>query len=272
MRDVARALLHALDPVVFARDRLGFEADEWQGGLLRSSARWTLVLCSRQAGKSTTAAVLALHTALHRPGSLVLCSRQAGELFRKFAELRGRLDPAPELAEDNAASCTFAATGSRVLSLPGSEAAVRGFSAPALVVEDEAARVPDALYRTIRPMLATSPAGRLILLSTPYGQAGHFWREWSAGGPEWHRVEVPAGRVPRIPPEFLAAERRALGDAWYRQEYGCEFLASADTVFRPEDVARAISAEVEPSFPVAPVAGDPLPLFPRGVPVPPRSP
>ena len=85
MRDVARALLHALDPVVFARDRLGFEADEWQGGLLRSSARWTLVLCSRQAGKSTTAAVLALHTALHRPGSLVLLVapslRQAGELF-----------------------------------------------------------------------------------------------------------------------------------------------------------------------------------------------
>ena len=32
-----------------------------------------------------------------------------------------------------------------------------------------------------------------------------------------------------------------------------------------------ISAEVEPLFPVAPVAGDPLPLFPRGVPVPPRS-
>jgi phage terminase large subunit-like protein len=174
MRDVARALLHALDPVVFARDRLGFEPDEWQGGLLRSSARWTLVLCSRQAGKSTTAAVLALHTALHRPGLLVLLVapslRQAGELFRKFAELCGRLDPAPALSEDNAASCTFAATGSRVLSLPGSEATVRGFSAPALVVED--ARVPDALYRTIRPMLATAPAGRLILLSTPFGQPG----------------------------------------------------------------------------------------------------
>ena len=59
-----------------------------------------------------------------------------------------------------------------MLSLPGSEATVRGFSAPALVVEDEAARVPDALYRTIRPMLATAPAGRLILLSTPFGQPG----------------------------------------------------------------------------------------------------
>ena len=169
MRDVARALLHALDPVVFARDRLGFEPDEWQGGLLRSSARWTLVLCSRQAGKSTTAAVLALHTALHRPGSLVLLVapslRQAGELFRKFAELCGRLDPAPALSEDNAASCTFAATGSRVLSLPGSEATVRGLLGAGARGRGRAARVPDALYRTIRPMLATAPAGRLILLS-----------------------------------------------------------------------------------------------------------
>ena len=78
--------------------------------------------------------------------------------------------------------------------------------------------------------------------------------------------------MPRIPPAFLAAERRALGDAWYRQEYGCEFLQSAEPVFRPEDIARAISAEVEPLFPTAPVAGDPLPLFPRGVPIPPRSP
>ena len=64
------------------------------------------MLCSRQAGKRTTAAVLALHTALHRPGALVLLVapslRQAGELFRKFAEMRGRLDPAPGLSEDNA--------------------------------------------------------------------------------------------------------------------------------------------------------------------------
>jgi len=33
-----------------------------------------------------------------------------------------------------------------------------------------------------------------------------------------------------------------------------------------------VSVEIEPLFPTAPVAGDPLPLFPRGVPIPPRSP
>ena len=54
---------------------------------------------------------------------------------------------------------------------------------------------------------------------------------------------MTADQVPRIPPDFLAAERRALGDAWFGQEYLCEFLQAADQVFRPEDIARAFAAE-----------------------------
>src|SRR3954447_19529095 len=251
VRDAARSILHALDPVAFARDRLGFDPDPWQADLLASAARWTLVNCSRQAGKSTTAGVLALHVATYRPGALVLLLspslRQSGELFRKFAEMRDRLRPKPALVESNATSCTLA-NGARVVSLPGAEATVRGYSAPALVVEDEASRVSDPLYRAIRPMLATAPSGRLIVMSTPYGQRGHFWEEWSAGGPDWRRVEVRAEQVARIPPAFLEAEQRALGDAWFSQEYGCEFLQAPDLVFRPEDIARAFASGLEPLF------------------------
>src|SRR4051812_39489883 len=85
VRDAARDLLAALDPVYFARHRLNFEPDFWQADLLRSTSRWTLVLCSRQAGKSVTSALLALYTALHTPNALVLLVapslRQAAELF-----------------------------------------------------------------------------------------------------------------------------------------------------------------------------------------------
>ncbi len=51
------------------------------------------------------------------------------------------------------------ANGSRILCLPGEEATIRGFS-PNLLVIDEASRVPDDLYRAVRPMLAVSQ-GRL---------------------------------------------------------------------------------------------------------------
>jgi hypothetical protein len=263
--ELARALRQALDPSVFGAQALGFQPDPWQHRFLRSSAPRVLLNITRQGGKSTTAAVLALHTALYRPGSLVLLVspslRQSGELFRKVAAFRGKLDPAPVLLENNALSCRFE-SGSRIVSLPGDESTVRGFSAPALIVEDEAARCDDALYRAVRPMLATTETGRLILMSTPAGRVGHFWEEWSAGGDAWERVAIPATEVPRISPAFLEAERRSLGSTWYEQEYGCQFLQAVDQVFSPADIARAISGEVVPLFPETPASDDLIPLFP----------
>jgi len=69
----------------------GLSPDPWQTRLLRSSAQRILLLCSRQAGKSTASAALALRVALLEPQALVLlCSpslRQSGELFRKVLHL-----------------------------------------------------------------------------------------------------------------------------------------------------------------------------------------
>jgi hypothetical protein len=263
--DLARELLCALDPAVFAAEKLGHPLDPWQAEMVRSSAPQMLVNVSRQAGKSTTAAVLALHVAIYRPGSLVLLVspslRQSGELFRKAKAFRSKLQPPVELLEDNQLSCAFK-NGSRIVSLPGEEGTVRGFSAPHLVIEDEASRVDDALYRAVRPMLATSEGGRLILLSTPRGRVGHFWEAWSEGE-NWLRIEVPAEKVARISPEFLAAERLALGEAWFQQEFECQFLMAANSVFSPEDVARSISREVAPLFANAPSSGDVIPLLAR---------
>jgi hypothetical protein len=262
--ELARSLRQALDPSVFAAQVLGFLPDPWQHRFLRSSAPRVLLNVTRQGGKSSASAVLALHTALYRPGSLVLLVspslRQSGELFRKVVAFRAKVDPAPVLVENNALSCRFE-NGSRIVSLPGDEATVRGFSAPELVIEDEAARCDDALYRAIRPMLATTATGRLILMSTPAGRSGHFWEEWSQGD-GWERVAVPATEVPRISSAFLEAERRSLGSTWYEQEYGCQFLQAVDQVFSPADIARAISGEVVPLFPEVPEADDVIPLFP----------
>jgi hypothetical protein len=267
--ELAQALRHALDPVAFAVDRLGFQPDPWQASFLRSSAPRTLLNVSRQAGKSTSAAILALHLAMVRPGALILLVspslRQSAELFKKLVEFRRRLDPPPVLVEDNQLSCTFQ-NGSRVVSLPGSEATTRGYSAPAAILVDEASRVEDALFLSLRPMMAVAVASRLVLMSTPYGQRGFFWQAWHQGGDDWERVRVPAAEIPRISSAFLAAERRALGEAWFAQEYEGRFVAAADTVFRPEDIARAISGEVEPLFADPPTSDDLVPLFPPGGP------
>jgi hypothetical protein len=238
-------LVSALDRVAFARE-LELEPDSWQRDLLRSSSGRILLNAARQSGKSAMVATLSTHTALYEPESLILLLsptlRQSQELFKKclgFYRAAGR--PVPPSSE-TALTLTLE-NGSRIVSLPGKDT-VRGYSGVRLLAIDEAARVPDGLYASVRPMLAVS-AGRLVALSTPYGTRGWWHEAWTAQEEPWERYEVPATECPRISPEFLAEEERVLGEWWYRQEYFCEFLDAETQAFRREDIDRTFSEEVE---------------------------
>jgi hypothetical protein len=238
----------ALDRLAFAKE-LGISPDEWQRALLRSTSDRVLLNCSRQSGKSTMTAVIALHRALYHPGSLILCLapalRQSQELFGKvlgfYRDLGRPVSPQAErklsLELDN---------GSRIITLPGSERTIRGFSGVGLLLIDEASRVDDALYHAVRPMLAVS-GGSLMMLTTPYGKRGIFFEEWT-GGHGWDRYEVPARECPRISEEFLEEERRALPSWVYRQEYETSFEETEDGVFTTEMIDGAISPDVTPLF------------------------
>ena len=244
---LASDLARALDPAVFAAS-LGIVPDGWQAAVLRSGAKRTLLLCCRQSGKSTISAVAAVHRAVYRPNSLVLLVspslRQSSELFRKATALLRLVEPAPARIEDNRLSLELA-NGSRIVSLPGSEATVRGFSGASLIIEDEAARVDDALYEAVRPMLATSD-GDLILLSTPFGARGHFHAAWANGGDAWERTMVTARDCPRISESFLAGERAAMGDLVYRSEYLVEFVDTESNAFNSEHVHAALDDSIQP--------------------------
>ncbi len=235
-------LLMALDPVRFAK-RAGIEADGWQVDLLHSSAREILLNVHRQGGKSSIAAVLGVHQAIYVPRSLVLLvspsQRQSAELGRKCRDI---FHAVGEQIAPEAESVTRLElpNGSRILSLPGSEQTIRGFSRPDLIIEDEAARCEDALYRALRPMRATSQ-GRLILMSTPWGRRGHFFEEWENGGRGWLRVRATADQCSRITPEFLDAERRSLGAWHFEQEYMATFGDSTTSAFSYADIHAAVT-------------------------------
>jgi hypothetical protein len=241
----ATDLAMALDRVAFAR-AVGIEPDRWQEDLLRSTATRILLNCARQSGKSTVAGVLAVHAALYEPGSLILLLsptlRQSQELFKKCLSLYRAADK-PVPPESETALTLTLENGSRVVSLPGKEGTVRGYSGVRLLAIDEAARVPDDLYASVRPMLAVS-GGRLVALSTPFGTRGWWYEAWRSSE-SWERYEVPATQVPRISPEFLEEERRSVGEWWFRQEYFCEFLDSQSQAFRREDIDAMFSEEVE---------------------------
>ncbi len=228
-----RALfLTALDPSRVLRAQ-GLAPDPWQRRLLFDPGRQVLLNCSRQSGKSRTVAALAVHTAVFRPGSLTLLVspslRQSTELFRKVLDGYQALGR-PVAAKASTQTRLELHNGSRVVCLPGREDTIRSFGGVALLAVDEAARVPDDLYRAVRPMLAVS-RGRLICLSTPFGRRGFFHREWEHGGDGWQRVRIPWSDCPRITPEFIEQERLSLGASWVRQEYECSFEAMEGLVY-----------------------------------------
>ena len=233
--------------------RAGLEPDTWQQDILRSRARQTIMLVTRQGGKSTISSIRALHRAEYAPGSLILLLapsyRQSKELFRKVKDAYAAIPNPSKLASESALEMEFENT-SRIVALPGKEETIRGFSGVALLIVDEAARVPDTLYQSVRPMLAVS-GGEIVLLSTPFGKRGFFFQEWTEGNAAWNRVKVTAYDCPRISREWLEQERMGIGDWWFSQEYLCEFVETTDQVFAYEDIQRALDPEVKPLFGVA---------------------
>ena len=246
---LADKLRYATDPVAFAIERLGFTPDPWQERLLRSQSQAIIANCSRQVGKSTATAALALHTALYNPGLILLISpslRQTKELFGKVTEFLRRLQPVQELVEDNRMSCELT-NGSRIVSLPGDAATVRGFSAPKLIVEDEAGWVSADLHSALRPMLAVSQ-GRMVLLSNPNGRRGHFFDIWTEGGAEWDRFSVTIHDCPRISKDWIEREKAATPAHRWAAEYECQFSNTSDSLFAYDIIEAAFSDDVRPLF------------------------
>jgi len=213
-------------------NNFGLAPDPWQLDVLTGSHRRLLLNCCRQAGKSTVVAVHALLQAVYTPDLLVLLlsrsHRQSAELFHSLTGFYGHIK-APIRLRQTVEELALT-NGSRIVSLPCREETIRGYANVGLLIIDEAARVPDDLYRAVRPMLAVS-GGSLICMSTPFGKRGFFYEAWANGGDDWQRIEVHAEQIPRIEPTFLAQERRCLGESFFRQEYECSFEALEGLVY-----------------------------------------
>ena len=244
----AAGLMAPEDIVTFARTMLRFDPDERQSEVMRAKVHRGLLCCTRQWGKSTVAAVIALHHMLVTPKAFVVVLspglRQSAELLRKVKgflaemglEARGDGQGRHSLVRPN---------GARMIALPGTEATNRCFGGVTLMLVDEAAQVPDAVYDAARPFLAVSN-GALWLISTPYGKRGFFWRAWHLEGERWMRFLVTARDCPRIPEEFLQEERETRGERRYRQEYECEFQDAAGSVFDVSLLLTRVTRDFQP--------------------------
>ena len=238
------------DIIPWAQRELDFHADAPQTDIMTSESKDILVLGSRQTGKSTAAALRALYEALNDDGSTVLLAgptgRQSGHIMtrsREFAQQLGLTLGAPPPGCEG----YKLPNGSKIISLPDNDATIRGFSAPRLIIVDEAAFASDELISALRPMLAVSD-GRMMLLTTPNGQSGYFYEKWHEQSEVFHKILCRADQCSRIDPKVLEGMRGSMTTAEYAQEFDCQFSAEGTEGIPRETFRKNLRSDIKPMF------------------------
>lgn len=135
-------------------------------------------------------------------------------------------------------------SGSIIYSFPAGKTGVfiRGLTVDHLIA-DEAAFIPEAVWLSVKPMIAVSKKLRGLgwetLLSTPFGKGGHFYETQSDDDfKQWH---ISSENCPRIPRDFLQKEKNRLSKAEYAQEYLGEFVDEFNQFFPTELIKKCMT-------------------------------
>ena len=222
--------------------------------------REVVAVVGRQAGKTRFAsALVAFEAAMHPPvkdGHLyaLLVAQDARAATRSaYSYICAIFDASPALSAmvvNRTADTLSLDNGIRIAVYPSRPASVRGLRACVAVCDELAyfrstELVPQdtEMVRALRPTLATT-GGRLIILSSPYGQSGELWKlhrqhygnpdattlVWQSSAPTMH---------PALPADYLERMRADDPEA-YRSEVLGEFRAGLSTLLDPETVADAV--------------------------------
>lgn len=242
-RDVVRRA--RVDVAVFAETLLGESLWPHQLEVARSEARHRVICSGRQAGKSRTLAVLALHEAFGSSDRRVLLlsagESAARDLLGECARLSSGRLLAGSVVDESKAQITLT-NGSTIRSVPASERQVRGQSVDLLVL-DEACWIEDALWTAARFTIIARPGSRVVMASTPFGRSdGFFAVAWRAGQHDEEGFESfhwPSTVSPLVDEELLEQWRRTTSDREFRREVEAEWPESAGAYFSDEELAEA---------------------------------
>jgi len=246
--------------LVFLRAVLGLRLDPEEQQIFRRHTGRTVprvggyieavAIVGRQSGKSQLAAALASFEAATRAKRgeyVVLLAQDLRGAQRALLSYCREMFEVPlfrgELVRETANELELKAGGSLVV-YPCRPASVRGIRCRLVVIDElaffttsEGRPVDREMLRAVRPTLATT-GGRLLVLSSPYGQTGALWdlhrqhygRDdsgtlvWQATAPEMH---------PLLPSDYLARMREDDPEA-YRSEVLGEFRAGVSSLFDPD--------------------------------------
>ena len=218
------------------------EYDAWQKKVLETKGN--LCICSgRQVGKSTIISEDAGEYAVKNKNKTIMIiastERQALLLFEKVLSYIFINDKTSiSTGKDKPTKHTFKLkNGSIIHCLPTGDSGygIRGYTIDRLYA-DEAHFINEEVWAAVTPMLATT-GGDIILLSTPFGNEGYFYRCFH--DPKFTSIHVNTEEVAqqRKEPqrtqmlEFLKDEKERMTKLQYQQEYLGLFVGGIQRYF-----------------------------------------
>lgn len=195
----------------------------------------TILLCSRQMGKTTVAAMYILWFAtFHRAKRCVIASKAMAHAVEIQSRVKFAYEELPEWLK---AGCTFYNrtsiefdNKSVIISEATSEKTGRG-SSPSIIFLDEIAfiskRIQDEMWGSLTPALSTG--GKFVITSTPNGDSDLFatlWRGANSGQNSFKPLQFLWWQHPDRDKSYYDEMVGKLGPIRARQELDCEFLSS----------------------------------------------
>jgi hypothetical protein len=231
---------------VFARELVGEPLWDHQLAIARSPARIRCVCSGRQAGKSRTLALLALHAAFVRPEQRVLILSAGDDAAKDLLAEASALCQAPLLAgsvADASRSQITLSNGSTIRSVPASPRRVRG-QAIDLLILDEACFIDEEIWTAARYTIIARPGSRVVMASTPWGAADRFfavhYRAGTSGDEFTESFHWPSTVSPLVDQELLGMWQRTATDREYRREVLAEWVDDAGAYFTSAELTNAL--------------------------------
>ena len=223
-------------PIELGEAHLGFEMDVWQKDYMLSAPAMAriAIAASRQSGKSTVTAVFVAWCLIFIPNFTCLVAsrslRQASYYLDKVREIVLSIIPKQAMRSVNRLSMELP-NASVIISIPCAQPdAGRGFS-PHLILLDEAAFAPEALFTAIMPSVAATH-GAIHMISSPNGRQGRFFEAFEGNAKDvWWTQRVTWEDCPRMTFEQMEVERIAMGTLYWRQEFRAEFVQPLGAFF-----------------------------------------
>ena len=228
------------------RGRILFNLYPFQGKVLHlfKDHQYLITLKSRQLGISTLAAAYSLWLMLFHKDKNVLAlattQATARNLVTKTMFMYDQLPKWLKLPalEKNKLSLRLK-NGSKITAKSSNADAARS-EAVSLLLIDEAAFIDniDETFAAAQQTLATG--GQCMALSTPNGIGNWFHQTWEkaeSGENSFLPIRLPWTVHPERNEAWREQQNADLGPKMAGQECDCDFLASGDTVFEPDDMA-----------------------------------